>query len=108
MPLADLQDYMKFCQSGPSNLPKSSKVAQIARELQQSPIGSPMRGRSPSPSAWAASPPAVPSLDTSGLEGAITEQRAIVLRNIISGFKFADNDNDGRRECMSPERSVAT
>ncbi len=104
MPLADLQDYMKFCQSGPSSLPKSSKVAQIARELQPSPVGSPMRGRSPSPNAWTASPPGVPSLDTSGLEGAIAEQRVLVLRHIISGFKFALDEEEGRRECMSPER----
>jgi hypothetical protein len=104
VPLADLQDYMKFCQSGPSSLPKNSKVAQIARELQKSPLGSPLRGRSPSPGAsgvWR--PPSVSELplDKSNAEDSLAEQRLLVLRNIITGFAFARDVEVG---ACSPER----
>jgi hypothetical protein len=104
VPLPDLQDYMKFCQSGPSSLPKNSKVAQIARELQKSPVGSPLRGRSPSPAAsgmWR--PPSVSELpvDKSNLDDSLAEQRLLVLRNIITGFTFARDVEVGS---CSPER----
>lgn len=85
VPLSDLHEYFKFCQSGPSSLPKTSKVAEIARALQKSPMGSPMRGRSPSPGGF--SPPPL-NLDGSDLQDAVEEQRTLVLRKIITGFKF--------------------
>jgi hypothetical protein len=107
-PLADLQDYMKFCQSGPSSLPKNSKVAQIARELQQSPNGSPLRGRSPSPTArQGGGSVAIHSLDTISLENSIAEQRVLVLRRIINGFKFdPEFDDASPRRNTSPDRSI--
>ena len=107
VPLADLQDYIKFCQSGPSSLPKNSKVAQVARELQSSPMGSPMRGRSPSPTAWRGTPPlAINSSDATSLESLVAEQRVLVLRKIISGFKFDQGieDSPRMRGSISPDR----
>ena len=98
---------MKFCQSGPSSLPKNSKVAQIARELQQSPNGSPLRGRSPSPTARQGGVSvAIHSLDTSSLENSIAEQRVLVLRRIINGFKFDPDDDVSPRRNTSPDRSI--
>lgn len=105
VPLADLQDYMKFCQSGPSSLPKNSKVAQIARSMQKSPVGSPMRGRSPSAADSPAKTPVgngVPSLaidDESQL--GIEEQRQFLLHSLITGLKFA------REVIGSPRKSLA-
>jgi hypothetical protein len=96
---------MKFCQSGPSSLPKNSKVAQIARSMQKSPVGSPMRGRSPSiPDSPVKSPVGheVPSLaidDESQL--GIEEQRQFLLHSLITGFKFA------KEVIVSPRKSFA-
>ena len=112
MPLADLQEYMKFCQSGPSALPKNSKVAQIARSMQKSPVGSPLRGRSPavveSPKANGV---AVLAID-SDLQDGIEEQRRFLLRSLITGFKFAKDlvDSPRRRSpsVLGPEGAAMT
>ena len=104
MPLSDLQEYFKFCLSGPSSVPKTSKVAEIARALQKSPIGSPMRGRSPSPGKGGFSPPPL-NLDGDDLQDSVEEQRTYVLRKIITGFKFVVAA--GSPVCPdSPSRSV--
>ena len=105
MPLSDLQEYFKFCLNGSSSLPKTSKVAEIVRALQKSPIGSPMlRGRSPSPGKGGFSPPPL-NLDGDDLQDAVEEQRTYVLRKIITGFKFVAAA--GSPVCPdSPSRSV--
>jgi hypothetical protein len=102
VPLSDLQDYIKFCQGGPSSLPKTSKVAEIARALQHTPLGSPMRGRSPSPGGF--SPPPL-TLDGGDLQDSVEEQRTVVLRKIITGFKFAAA---GPESPGSPSRCVGS